>query len=359
MGRYFALWAVLAAVLLGESACGHPRVGTQEVWTADCGHSASLSLQLAYVPGSFETGDRIGWGLGYRDSPGSLLWLYNNGIHPPGVWGYAASKYVGWSLDGAHKEVGPTYAYTPMPAAVRGHVVLFDPAAGLGPPESGPGIDPPLMNIFIDPSVVSPQKFSAVVSCLSARRNELNAAMARLPEAIPADDAELMHVLRLGGIAYELPPYGDPAFMDAVANMRSARTIPQYGPFILYPGRTATGRIAGHAVRLTVSGKQEPGTRLEVDGVVVKPTSNLGPTNVAGVSGGSMRWTIDGPVCDQKGWDCGADIETMDPHQNDGSESLDVEVRTDTYTYSQYPDWSAESRAARKAAGNCDIAPGC
>lgn len=319
MKRLLACWAVLAGVIIGGGACSEPSVGTSEVWTANCGHGGSLSLQLAYTPRSFEEGDAIAWGLGYRDKPDSLTWLYNNGILPEGGHGPTAETYVGWNLDKEELDAGPTYTYTPMPPPVAGRVIVFDPGAGLGPPENAPAGDPPFMNIFLDAGRMSPEVFSAIAQCLGAHRAELNAAMSRLPERIPSKDDQFLHVLRLGGIAYELPPLANPMFRDAVANMRSATTIPANGLFLLYPGRSAAARFAGHDVRVTAVGYgNDADVRLVVDGVEVRePDQRNGPidarSTVPGVSINLMGWSIDGPVCDHPGGNCGELIEVLHP----------------------------------------------
>jgi hypothetical protein len=336
MRRKLAQWAALASVVLAATGCSEPslgqehRVGTYEVWNSGCGQGASLSLQLAYVPQGFEVGDGIGWGLAYRYPSKQLVWLYNNGM-PNGDYGLTASKYVGWTFDGeSFTGTGPTYVYTPMPAALTDKVVVFAPAAGLLAPERAPDGDPSFMNIFVDPSTMSTTEFSGIASCLSSHRTELNSAIGRLPGEVPEKDRRFLHVLQLGGIAYELPPFADPAFMNAVAKMRSARTFPNYGDFfVLYPGNTVAGKIAGRAVKLTAVGKDHLITRLEVDGVSVtfKRLENgmLAPraqTNVDGVSIDFLGdWIIDGPDCAQVAV-CRATISMIEPHNSDRSESF-------------------------------------
>jgi hypothetical protein len=223
--------------------------------------------------------------------------------------------------------------------------------------------------MFIDPNAMSPQVFAAAVACLSDHKDALNAAMVRMRDTLPMAPASRFVVLRLGGIAYERPPFGDKTYMDALANMRSATKIPPNGPFLLYPGRTAAGVIAGHTVRVTAVGtNEEIDARFEVDGVVVvrqpQQASSTNamegwPTNVPGATLGFGGLTIEGPACGHASDNCGEMIGGGSS-KADGAERLDVFVKTPPYNeYTEYPDWSDQSRAARKATGNCDIAPGC
>jgi hypothetical protein len=73
-------WALSTCIIFVGSACSDARTGTHDVWSRDCGHGASITLKVAYLPGSIETGDATGWGLNYRDGAEHQLWLYNNGL---------------------------------------------------------------------------------------------------------------------------------------------------------------------------------------------------------------------------------------------------------------------------------------
>jgi hypothetical protein len=315
----------------------------------------------------FETGEHVGWGLAYRDNQqesSQQRWLYNDGVLQDDTWGSGARKYVGLDLSGLVDQVEPTNTYTPMPAAEAGRVILFDPAAGLGPPERAPDGDPLFMNIFLDPEVSS-QKFSAIAACLSANQTGLNAALAAIPKEVPESGRQFVAALKLGGFADELPPYFDPAFREAVASMRSATTIPAYGDFLLYPGRSVTGRIDGHTVRLTaVKRGNDADTRFEVDGVEVIPREEKedpavnaavvpnAPTNVPGVLLGDFGLTLDGPACAHQSDNCG---ERIDGRWSAGDQalSLTVSVRTTEPYYDGYeswPCWSPEARALQEAA---------
>lgn len=359
---------VLAVILLGLAGCGEPRpdlIKTYEFWTAGCGRGASLFLQDTHGPPIWDQ-DEFAWGIGYRDSADIVHWLYNDAEtgHPHEPGEPAVLKYVGWE-DADGTPPGPTYDYTPMPPVAPGRVILFDPSAGLKPPGDYPRDDPPLINIFIDPDAMSAQEFAAVVACLSAQKEELNAAMVRMRATLPLSPATRFVVLRLGGIAYETPPFGDPAYMSALKNMRSAVTIPAYGDFSLYPGRTATGRIAGHTVRVSAVGNNDEfHVRYEVDGAVVArqdvkqdPGVNAlvvpdAPTNVPGVSLGDAGLTIDGPACEVQSDNCGERIAAW-VGRNKGLLRLSVGVRSANDQYLTYPDWSAEARAARRDTGDC------
>ncbi|HEY2706609.1 MAG TPA: hypothetical protein VGI95_01035 [Caulobacteraceae bacterium] len=367
-------WLALSAnMLFGLTGCGPPRpdlIKTYEFWTADCGRGTSLFLQDTHGPPIWDQDD-FAWGIGYRDHPGGVHWLYNDAEtgHPHAPGEPTVEKYVGWDVEGDPSNPGPTFAYTPMPAAAPGRVILFDLGAGLGPPGDFPRDDPPLMNIFIDPIAMTPEEFADVVACLQTHRNDLNAAMVRMRASLPMSPASRFVVLRLGGIAYEKPPFSDKTYMDALVNMRSASKIPAYGPFLLYPGRTATGVIAGHTVRVTAM-STDKGTeaRFDVDDAVVvsqprRPSATNAmdgwSTNVPAATLGFGGLTIEGPACNQSSDNCGKMIGGGGSIE-DGAAHLSVMVKTSPYNqYTEYPDWSTESRAARKAAGNCDIAPGC
>ena len=137
--------------------------------------------------------------------------------------------------------------------------------------------------------------------------------------------------------------------MEGLATMRSATRIPVYGSFLLYPGKSASGRIAGHTVRLTaIGGSDNPDVRLEVDGVVVNGSPDAAPTNAIakpskalGVFRGPMgAWEIDGPACDHRSDDCGAMIQFGGRTAAEPAESIDVSVKIAPYNqYSTDPGW--------------------
>jgi len=255
--------AIGALLLVALSACSTEQRKT--TWSANCGFFGKLSVD-EFIRRGYPA-DLVSWGLYLKRPFGSELALYPK----------HSFSYVGWGFD-CHSFSDPTESdvYTPMPTGPSDKVWVFDPHATVGATQTGIA---PFMNIFVDPSRVSAADFATAETCLEDHRDDLNAAIARLPDLAPKDIPNRLFPLALGGIAYERPPLDDPTFMA----MASASEIPSLEgsstDFFLAPGTSAVGDIGGHSVRVTapdpsLSRYRSLRIKVEIDG---KPaTARLG-----------------------------------------------------------------------------------
>ncbi len=343
---------LLSFMLVGEAeqkaqhnAAAAQWAGRRPVWSAACRDGGALELVAEAWPSPI--GDATGWGLLFHDDGSGSIALYDDGLRPAGdpeVWTTSA-PYSAWGFEGqSYSAPGPAYLYAPMPDGPADDVTVFDPAAGLVANEGGRG-DPPFMNIFIDPATLSRPDFSVIRACLADQRQALNAALKDLPNHLPWPAATRLRVLALGGVAYERPPYTDPAYLEALARMRATTTIPPFGPFLLYPGGEATGQINGHAVRVLATPAGDYPSRIEVDGrpVVARPD---GTTNMRGLRLNGWSWDFDGPVCTSQNLTrCAKNLEfdnaIDDPAvRRDTSERFNVVLRIGENAYAASPAWA-------------------
>jgi hypothetical protein len=108
-------------------------------------------------PFDFELGDAVGWGVFYS-TPDETIPLYDDGylahdVRPPTV----SAPYVGWGYKQSRFEgPTPTFTYTPLPRDSDRTVMVVDPGAVVGAPESS-GPQPPYMNIFVAPGRLTPK----------------------------------------------------------------------------------------------------------------------------------------------------------------------------------------------------------
>jgi hypothetical protein len=332
----------LAAAAITTASCSQLYSGSYRVWRADCSSETSLYLQRSLVPGKLETGDDLGWGVFYRAGQ-KVFPLYDDGVSPNARHS-AARAYVGWAFNGhVISNVGPTDTYTPLPLAPNVAVSVFDKGAVIGDHEDAPDADPELMNIFIDPRQMPTADFNAMKTCLFARQQNLNRAMARLPGEVPSYDAKFLHVLKLGGLVYGLPPFQQQAYAAALDHMRAAKTIPAFGRFILYPGDSASAVFSGHTVRVKENGVNNP--QLYIDGKLVVFASG-GASSSTYVDGLPNSWVISGPICTKTSRDCGVAIMVASDN-TDMSETFTVATKISPNGYALDPAWAPEPKRWR------------
>jgi hypothetical protein len=327
--------AAIVTVCLAAGLCACSR--SDRAFYVSCDGPTKLVLRASVYrhPFDFELGDAMGWGLFYSTPDGTLP-LYDDGylahdVRPPTV----SLPYVGWSYqDSRFKGPAPTFTYAPLPRGADRTVRIVDPGALVGAPESSGQTQPPYMNIFVRPGRMTPEAFSHVAECLKAHAHDLNVALVKLREHFPGSDKHFYKTLRIGGIVDGTPPYDDAAYMQLLSASRGARSIPDHGRILVYPGSPASGEINGHDVRASAGPN---GADLTVDGIVVAYRRD-GNTNVPGVRQfGSDGWLIEGPPCtDTKvGGRCGKAIAPLS-RNGDGSVTFSVALRIGENTYADY-----------------------
>jgi hypothetical protein len=251
----------------------------------------------------FERGDSFGYGLFYRTQEKDVS-LYNNAFLVEGSPGKMPGWYVAWNFDGTNF-IGPvpTKEFAPLPTSGKLVRVFELPRRTYSHSAPPPNLDnPPFMNIFLNPQDLTQEEFNSLADCLNAHRDEINSTLAAIGSKLPVNDRSFYHPLRLGGLVYGPPPYKDKAYLQSIRSLwgenQDESILPAYGPFTVYPGRTAKGTIAQRSVAVSVGASGQP--ELTVDGKR------------------SERWQIGEGICGENLENCEKRIDFI-ARRNDGS----------------------------------------
>ena len=232
--------------------------GVRTAVSAACEKDAKIELKASeyWHPLDMVSGGSFGYGLFFERAGKSEIPLYDNEFKPKDSARGYAKWYAVFAFDGK-TFIGPltTNEFAPLPLKENSPTVkIFEiPQRTFPRTVMGKEDNPPFLNIFLDPRIISQSDFNQIAKCLDSHRSEFNQALSNL---FTFRFSAFYHPLRLGGVVLGGAPYGDNSYIEIIKSLLGEtalqQSIPLKGKFTLYPKGTAKGRFGGYDLAISI-----------------------------------------------------------------------------------------------------------
>lgn len=291
--------SILLMSLFTEGAFAN---GVRTALSFSCDHDSKIELKISNFSHLFDevSGGSFGYGIFFQRRGESKVCLYNDAFSPSDLGDHRYPDWYAVLASYGNTLVGPmtTDQFAPLPSRANTSTVrVFEVPQRTYDRRTWtwgrPKDNPPFLNIFLDPRVISKSDFVRIADCLESHRSAFNQALSAL--RFSNYFKTWYHPLRLGGVVLGGAPYDDSNYIETVKSVwgegnaqNDVLPLPTKDyEFTLYPGETAQGRFGGYDLTLFIDASGV--SRVNVHGKTLTFPPNGGYSNEESAIAGSKK----------------------------------------------------------------------